>query len=157
MQAGSGSVIQRMCQRDFRLNPGEPESIERKRFEKRRTGGKRMNGGTNIMHESWQRQLRRTRAATDCRICLQNQHRTVAARQRDCRSQTIWSGANYDRVIVNRHGSGSRGLPQVFPPKLKVRFPAVRKLAVLSEELNLDLQIARCCGMNSRLAPAVGF
>src|SRR5438445_13873823 len=57
MQARRGTVIERMCQRNFALNPFEPESFERKRLEKRRPGSQRVNCGTNVVYKARQREL----------------------------------------------------------------------------------------------------
>src|SRR5438552_1190708 len=49
MQTCGSPVVEWMSQRNFRLNPGQPESFERKRFEKRRTSCERMHRRTNVM------------------------------------------------------------------------------------------------------------
>jgi hypothetical protein len=54
MQAGRQIVIERMGQRDVRLNPFESDSFQRKRFEKRRASRERMNRRTDIMQKSGQ-------------------------------------------------------------------------------------------------------
>ena len=54
MQAGCGAVIERMRQRDVRLNPFESESLQRKRFEKWRASRERMDRRTHVVQKSWQ-------------------------------------------------------------------------------------------------------
>src|SRR6266576_2803454 len=84
LQTRGGSIIERMRQRDIRLNPGEPESIEWESFEKRRTGSEWMNCRAEIVDETGQRQFTR-------------------ARENNGGRQTVRSGANDNGIIFNRH------------------------------------------------------
>jgi hypothetical protein len=104
MKTDSSSVIEGMRERNVRLNPLQTESLERKAFKKWRTRGKRMNGGTNIMNETRQRQLSRTRSATDGVARFEDENGTSGARQDDRRGETIWSRTDNYRVQLFRHG-----------------------------------------------------
>lgn len=53
MQARRGTVIERMCQRNFGLNPFKTESFQRKCLKEWRTRSQRVNCGTNVMHKAW--------------------------------------------------------------------------------------------------------
>ena len=108
IQASCGAVIQRMCQGNIGLNPFKTESLQRKRLKKWRTRGQWMNRRTNVVHKPWQRECRRARPAADGRVRFPNEHGTSRARQRDCRSKTIRSRADYDRIVFVRHESRSR-------------------------------------------------
>src|SRR5581483_2229847 len=55
IQAGCRTVIERVRQWNFRLDPLETKLLQRQSFEKRRTGRERMNCRTNIMQKSRQR------------------------------------------------------------------------------------------------------
>ncbi len=68
VQARRGPVIKRMCQWNFRLNPCETGSLERKSREKWRTCRERMDCRANIMQKAWQRQFRRARSPANCRV-----------------------------------------------------------------------------------------
>src|SRR6266436_3637478 len=92
-----------MSKWNLRLNPGETESFERKRFEKWGACGKWMNRRTNVMHKSWQSQLGRARAAANSRVGFQHEHRTSSLGEGDRASQAVWSGSNNNCVVVNRH------------------------------------------------------
>src|SRR5438874_9555150 len=108
MQTRGGVAIERMRQGNIRLNPGQPQSFERKSFEKRRTSSEWMDCRAEIMDEAGQRQLGRARATADRRISFQYEHRTFRAGKSNSSRQAIRSGANDDSVILNRHLEGNR-------------------------------------------------
>src|SRR5438477_11048758 len=103
MQTSRSLIIERMSQRNFRLNPSETESLERKRFEKRRTGGGRMNSRTNVMDKAGQGQLGRARSAAYGRVGFQHERRTSSMRERDRCGQAIRPGSNKNCVNLDRH------------------------------------------------------
>ena len=55
------------------------------------------------MHKTWQRELRRARAAADRRIRFANEHRTSRTRQRDSCRQTVGPRADDNGVISTGH------------------------------------------------------
>ena len=59
------SVIKRMSQRDWRLNPLQSIFFERVFLKRRRTESKRMNRRAHIMNKSRQCQFSRMKAASD--------------------------------------------------------------------------------------------
>src|SRR5438876_1811587 len=103
MQTCGSPVVEWMSQRNFRLNPGQPESFERKRFEKRRTSCERMRRRTNVMHKSWNRKLRRARAPADRGVGFEDENRISRARQRDRGGEAIGPRAYNDCIIFDRH------------------------------------------------------
>ena len=54
IQAGRGAIIERMRERDVRLNPFESDSFQRKRFEKWGASRERMDRRTDIVQKSGQ-------------------------------------------------------------------------------------------------------
>src|SRR4029077_4564325 len=103
IQAGCSPIIERMCQRNLRLNPFETESLKPQRFEVGRTCGERVDRRTNVVHEVRQRQFCRTCAAAYCRVRFKNKNGTTGARQRDCGRKTIRPRSDDHRVILNAH------------------------------------------------------
>jgi len=89
MQTCCGPIVERMGKRNFRLNPSETESREWKRFEKGGTGGEWVNGRTNIMDKSRQRQLGRARAAADGGVGFQHENRMSGAGEGDRGGETV--------------------------------------------------------------------
>jgi hypothetical protein len=55
------------------------------------------------MQKARQSEFGGTRAAADCRICFVNNNGTSRARQHDRRRETVWSRANDNRIVFNRH------------------------------------------------------
>lgn len=92
-----------MSERNLWLNPGETESLERKRFEKWRACGKWMNRRTYIVHKTGQGQFGRARAAANGRVGFQHEYRTSSLGEGDRASQSVRSGSNNDCVVVKRH------------------------------------------------------
>ena len=88
---------------NFRLDPIEPESFERERFEKWRTGREGMDRRANVVNKTWQRQLGRACAATDARICFQYQNRQPCARECNRSREAVRSRADHDRVVFISH------------------------------------------------------
>src|SRR6266403_763884 len=103
IQAGRSPIIERMCQRNVRLNPFETESLKWQRFEVGRTCGEGVDCRTNIVHEVRQRQFRRTCAAANCCVRFTNKNGASGARKRDCGGKTIRSRSDNYRVIRNPH------------------------------------------------------
>src|SRR5438132_3702028 len=54
IEARRGTVIERMREWNFRLDPFKAESFQRERFEKGRTCRERMDRRTDIVQKSWQ-------------------------------------------------------------------------------------------------------
>src|SRR4029077_3445486 len=100
---GGGTVIERMRQWNFRLDPFKSEALQRQRFEKRRACCKWVNCRTDVMQKTRQSEFGRTRAAANCRVCFVNKNGTSRARHRDRRRETIRSRADDNRIVLNRH------------------------------------------------------
>src|SRR5215469_15612395 len=91
------SVFERMGQWNRRLNPFQTASGKRKRLESRRTRGKRMNGGTDVVKESGKREFGRARSAADERLGLEDRRGKTSLREHDRGSKAIWPGADHMR------------------------------------------------------------
>src|ERR1043165_3932243 len=94
MQTSGGAVIERMSQRDLRLNPFQAEVFERQGFEKGRSGTHWMNRGANIMNKSRQSESGRARAAANGGVAFHYQHRTSGLGQSNGGGQALWTRAD---------------------------------------------------------------
>src|SRR5436305_13343385 len=103
VEAGGRTVIQRMRQRNFGLDPFKTQALQGQRFEKRRPCCKWVNCRTDVMQKARQSQFGRTRSAADCRVCFVNKNGTSRARQCDRRRETIRSRANDNRITSSWH------------------------------------------------------
>src|SRR5262249_26831200 len=91
VETNGGTVIKRMRQWNFGLDPFKTKALQRQRFEKRRACCKWVNCRTDVMHKARQSEFGRTCAAANCVVRLVNEHGTLCARQGNRRPQTIRS------------------------------------------------------------------
>src|SRR5206468_5082011 len=68
----TGAVIERVCQHRRRLDLLESVSLERQGAEEWRNAGERMDGRTDVVNKTGQRQLSRSHAAANDRLGLED-------------------------------------------------------------------------------------
>ena len=90
--------VERMRQHDSGFQPFQTELIERERAKKWRGRSKRVHGRTHIVHEAGQRELRRSCAASNGWLSLEDDDLATGLRQDDGRSQTVRSRAHDDGI-----------------------------------------------------------
>ena len=105
LERDSGSVVQRM--REERIGVDELQSVLRKRqlSEERRSGRRRMDRGTDVVHESGLGQLCRAGPSSNGLRALDDQRRAACARHRDRRGETVRARSDDDGV---RHRATAR-------------------------------------------------
>ena len=82
------------------MNPLQAVLAERQRPEERRRDRHRMYGGADVVDEAGKGQRGGTRSAADDVGAFNDQHPTTFPRNRDCRGQSVWPGADDDRVVL---------------------------------------------------------
>ena len=98
------TVIERMGDGYIRIDPLQAMLSKRHGAKSRRCHRERMHRGTNIMHETRQRQLRRSRASADGRLRFEDRDREPSLRERDGCRQPIRSGPDDKRFAPpSRH------------------------------------------------------
>jgi hypothetical protein len=122
------SAVERMRQHDSGFQPFQTELIERERAKKWRGGSKRVHGRTHIVHEAGQCEFRRSGAASDGWLSLEDDDLAAGLRENDGRSQTVRSRANDDRIEL-AHTSAATAASETWwastvgPVALKMKKP----------------------------------
>ncbi len=91
--------VERMGERQRRLDPLEAVILERNRPEEGRSGGHRMNRRAEVVDEPRERQLAGAEAAADLLGRLANEHRAARSRELDRGREAVGAGADDDGVV----------------------------------------------------------
>ena len=102
-------IVERMRERDARMNPLEAEPVERQRRQERRSDAERVHRGADVMHEARFGERLAPRSAAERRFALEHEHREARARDGDRRGQSVRSGSHHDRVVRWHGARCSRG------------------------------------------------
>ena len=109
MQDRGAAPIQRMSQGEIGLNPTKPVLVQRKLPERRRGGPQRVHGGADVVCESGQSQLRRTGAAPDRFLGLENDHTQAGGGKLYRGGEPVGARPDDDRVVAQSCLSARKG------------------------------------------------
>jgi hypothetical protein len=104
LQHRGAAVVERMRDRERRVQPDQSMFRQRQRFEKRRHDAHRMDGRADVVFETGQRQLLGARAAADGFLCFEHEDVESGPGQDDGGGEAVGSGADDASIL---HGAGT--------------------------------------------------
>lgn len=137
MHAGGASVLKGMRHHHRRLNPFQPVRRERQRAEHRGRHSERVNGRTDVVDKTGQRQLRRAATAADRIGRFKDDDLAAGLCDLDGGGKAIRTGAHNDGIGL-RHASSIAGSPPRMPslvPDVVVLGPEWPTRALLRAQL----------------------
>ncbi len=114
-----GVVIERVGQRDRRVNPAQSVAVERHRPQRRRSDAEGMDRRTDIVHEAGFGQLGTARSAAWRRVAFDDEDASSGTGDRDRCHQPVGPGPDDDRVVI--HGVPRPRRPRLAAPRLAPR------------------------------------
>jgi len=107
IEEGGGAVVERVGERNRRMDPLEAMFVKRQRPKKGRGGGHGMDGGADVMEETGEGELRGAGATAELVGGFKEEDGFFCAGDGNGGGKAVWAGADDDGV-VGRFGVGGQ-------------------------------------------------
>ena len=105
VEGGRNAAAEGMGERDLRVDPLETVAFQAEGAKKGRGGGQRMNGGTEIVDEAGEGQLRGAGGAAGAALAFQDQDAEAGAGEHDGSGKPVGPRPHDNRIVIaTRHG-----------------------------------------------------